>query len=146
MAIMNEISSAPAPQATTVEWLCGFWYPALHSRQVRGRHLATAMLLGTPLVLGRKKTGEAFALRDCCPHRGMPLSFGQFDGNDVQCSYHGWRFEAQTGRCREIPSLTSDSKLKIDRIYATSFPCQERDGYVWVFMPDASTRGSIGPV
>jgi phenylpropionate dioxygenase-like ring-hydroxylating dioxygenase large terminal subunit len=138
--------SEPSQQTASAEWLYGFWYPVLRSRQVSGRRMATATLLGTPLVVGRKKTGEAFALRDCCPHRGIPLSFGRFDGCEVQCCYHGWRFEPQTGQCREIPSLTADSKLKVERIYATSFPCVERDGYFWAYMPDPAARGTVGPV
>jgi phenylpropionate dioxygenase-like ring-hydroxylating dioxygenase large terminal subunit len=146
MLTSKQMTAASIEQPASTEWLYGFWYPALRSRDVRGTRMASATLLGTPLVLGRKKTGDAFALRDCCPHRGMPLSFGKFDGSQVQCSYHGWRFEAQTGQCREIPSLTPDSKLKVDRIYATSFPCEERNGYFWVFMPDPATRGTIGPV
>ena len=31
------------------------------------------MLLGVPLVLGRLKNGKLFAMRDSCPHRGIPL-------------------------------------------------------------------------
>src|SRR5580698_11519325 len=34
------------------------WYPALRSAQLRGRKMATAMLLGIPLVLGRKQDGS----------------------------------------------------------------------------------------
>jgi phenylpropionate dioxygenase-like ring-hydroxylating dioxygenase large terminal subunit len=40
-----------------------------------------------------------------------------------------------------IPSLTDDSKLKCDRIYAGSFPCAERDGYVWAYMTNPEGRG-----
>jgi len=80
-------------------WLYGFWYPGLRSDRVRGRRLATAMLLGIPLVVGRKGSGQPFVLRDACPHRGMPLSFGNFDGELLQCSYHGWCFEAASGQC-----------------------------------------------
>ena len=47
-----------------------------------------------------------FAMRDLCPHRGIPLSAGWFDGETVQCKYHGWRFEPCSGQCEEIPSLT----------------------------------------
>ena len=64
-------------------------------------------LLGIPMLLGRKSDGALFAMRDLCPHRGIPLSAGWFDGETVQCKYHGWRFEPCSGRCEEIPSLTS---------------------------------------
>jgi len=35
-----------------------------------------------------------------------------------------------------IPSLTGDQNLKVDRIYAGSYPCEEQDGFVWVYIPD----------
>ncbi len=114
----------------------GFWYPALRSNRVRGRELRTAMLLGIPLVIGRNSKGEGFALRDACPHRGMPLSEGTFDGSAVECPYHGWVFEGKTGQCQAIPSLTARDKLKLTE-----------------FMPPVSlatnrtaTSGSLSPI
>jgi phenylpropionate dioxygenase-like ring-hydroxylating dioxygenase large terminal subunit len=121
-------------------FLWDFWYPAMRSDAIHGRRLNTAMLLEVPLVLGRTTEGKAFAMRDTCPHRGIPLSYGHFDGKNVQCCYHGWEFDACSGRCVAIPSLTSHDKLKIDRISAVHFPCEERDGYVWVFMNAPGTR------
>src|SRR3989441_2217121 len=67
-------------------FLWDFWYPALRSSQIRGNRLAAAMLLEVPLVLGRTKDGRAFAMRDSCPHRGMPLSYGHFDGENLERS------------------------------------------------------------
>ena len=90
-------SLPPADSPGDPNALYGFWYPALRSPQVRGRKLATAMLLEIPLVLGRDAAGRAFALRDACPHRGMPPSCGWFDGSAVECSYHGWKFDPHTG-------------------------------------------------
>src|SRR5262249_50522821 len=105
----------PAPDAGL---LWDFWYPALRSSEIRGTKLVTAMLLEVPLVLGRTSDGKAFAMRDSCPHRGIPLSYGSFDGKTVQCSYHGWRFDACTAQCVEIPSLPAQDKLKVHRVVA----------------------------
>ena len=71
-----------------------------------------------------------FALRDACPHRGMPLSCGSFDGQQ-QAGMQLSRLEiaAHTGQCSLIPSLTADQTLKVDRIYAGSFNCEERDDF-----------------
>jgi len=135
-----ETEPAHATASPNSQWLYGFWYPALRSREVRGTKLVTTRLLGLTLVLGRTRRGEAFALRDSCPHRGIPLSYGQFDGEHVECCYHGWRFEATSGQCRAIPSLTTDSKLKVERIYAGSFPCREVDGFFWVYVPENASR------
>jgi phenylpropionate dioxygenase-like ring-hydroxylating dioxygenase large terminal subunit len=132
-----------APQADG-RWLYGYWYPALRSDSVRGTGTAQALLLGLPLLLGRKADGAAFALRDTCPHRGIPLSYGRFDGREVECAYHGWRFEPGSGQCRAIPSLPADSALRVDRIYASAFPCREADGFFWVFLPEAGARPGGG--
>jgi phenylpropionate dioxygenase-like ring-hydroxylating dioxygenase large terminal subunit len=129
--------SAPA-QDTGFLW--DFWYPALRSTDISGKRLVTAVLLEVPLVLGRTSQGQAFAMRDSCPHRGIPLSYGRFDGQSVECSYHGWRFDACSGQCLEIPSLRSQDKLKVERVFAGHYPCQERDGYVWVYMNAPGAR------
>ena len=129
--------SAPKADAG---FLWDFWYPAMRSVEIYGKNLAKAMLLEVPLVLGRTSEGKAFAMRDACPHRGIPLSYGHFDGKNLQCSYHGWEFDACSGRCVEIPSLTSHDKLKVERINAAHYPCEERDGYVWVYMSAPGSR------
>jgi phenylpropionate dioxygenase-like ring-hydroxylating dioxygenase large terminal subunit len=115
------------------------WYPALRTDTLHKGKLTKAMLLDIPLVLGRRTDGRVFALRDSCPHRGIPLSVGWFDGNRVTCRYHGWEFEPCSGQCELIPSLTSEDKLDATRIYATAFPCEERDGHAWVFIPGAGS-------
>ena len=127
--------------------LRGFWYSPLRSEQLgrgrpRGRGaLKKAMLLGTPLVIGRDREGRPFAMRDSCPHRGMPLSLGHFDGTQLECHYHGWRFDALSGQCRLIPSLTAESKLDVGRIHAGHFACEEHDGYIWTYVPYPGTKG-----
>jgi phenylpropionate dioxygenase-like ring-hydroxylating dioxygenase large terminal subunit len=141
----NEAVASEATHESDAGFLWDFWYPALRSTDIRGRRLVTVMLLEVPLVLGRTADGQAFAMRDSCPHRGIPLSYGHFDGQTVECSYHGWRFDACTARCVEIPSLASQDKLKVDRIFAGHYPCEERDGYVWVFMNAPGTRTSEKP-
>jgi phenylpropionate dioxygenase-like ring-hydroxylating dioxygenase large terminal subunit len=140
--LMNEGTSAK-PAGSSGEMLWGFWYPALRSDQVHRRRLQRATLLEVPLVVGRDGSGKPFALRDICPHRAFPLSYGRFQGGLVECAYHGWQFDAHTGQCQHIPSLTAESKLKCERIYAGSFPCQERHGYIWAFMANAEGRTPV---
>lgn len=126
---------ATAKPGPATELIYNDWYPALRADTLRRNDTALATLLGIPLLIGRKQNGALFALRDLCPHRGIPLSAGWFDGNTVQCKYHGWRFEPCTGRCEEIPSLTSHDALEPTKIFANAFPIAERDGYAWVYIP-----------
>ncbi len=122
--------------------LFGFWYRALPSERVPRCQLVRTLLLDIPLVIGRDIAGRVFALQDACPHRGMPLSCGWFDGQQVECSYHGWKFDAHSGQCQLVPSLTSGQELRVDRIYAGNFACAEHDEYIWVFVPEPSLAGA----
>jgi len=65
------------------------------------------------------------------------------DGRHIDCKYHGWQFEPCSGQCTAIPSLCSNSRLDCSRIFATAFPCEERDGRAWVFVPSPGA-GKIG--
>lgn len=123
----------PGPAA---ELVFGDWYPACRADTLRRAEARTLLLLGIPLLVGRRADGRVFAMRDLCPHRGIPLSAGWFDGETVMCKYHGWRFEPCSGRCEEIPSLTAADTLDPTRIYAGAYPCEERDGYCWVYVPE----------
>jgi len=74
----------------------------------------------------------------------MPLSFGHFDGERVECSYHGWQFDLQ-GRCRHIPALVDGSPIEPEKIGVQCYPCTDRDGYVWVYVPDPLDANSPLP-
>ena len=136
-------SATRAVPGPPTELIFGDWYPAMRAGELRAGKTATTLLLGIPLLLGRKRDGAVFAMRDLCPHRGIPLSAGWFDGETVACKYHGWRFEPCTGQCREIPSLTGLDTLDPTKIYASAFPCVERDGYAWVYIPQAGAGRAI---
>jgi phenylpropionate dioxygenase-like ring-hydroxylating dioxygenase large terminal subunit len=108
------------------------WYFALPGDQLAPGKMRPKTLLGEPLLLGRTRAGSVFALKDICPHRGIPLSYGQFDGKEVECCYHGWRFGAD-GRCTAIPSLYEGQDFDISKIRVAAYPARERQGNVWVF-------------
>jgi len=133
-----------SPQRQTPDslMLTGFWYRALPADHVHRNQLEKVMLLEIPLVIGRDRQGQPFALRDACPHRGMPLHCGRFDGENLECGYHGWQFDVHDGQCQLIPSLTADQKLRVDRIYAGSYPCEAQDGFIWVYIPEASGQST----
>jgi phenylpropionate dioxygenase-like ring-hydroxylating dioxygenase large terminal subunit len=61
---------------------------------------------GEPVVLFNSGTGIT-ALADRCPHRLMELSKGKVVGGEIECPYHGWRFDG-SGRCTTIPGHLGD--------------------------------------
>ena len=51
---------------------------------------------GQAVVLFRLGS-RVYALRDCCPHAGAPLSLGRVCGTALTCARHGWVFDVTTG-------------------------------------------------
>ena len=94
--------------------LLGFWYPACLSSELAPGSLKGTVLLGLPILVCKTSHGAVAAMRNVCPHRGMPLSFGKMEGDCVQCAYHGWRFD-QEGRCRGIPALVEGSPIHVNK-------------------------------
>jgi phenylpropionate dioxygenase-like ring-hydroxylating dioxygenase large terminal subunit len=110
------------------------WYVAFVGHNVRPGRLVHKTLLGDPILIGRGRDGRVFALRDICPHRGIPLHYGRFDGNTIRCCYHGWRFDVN-GTCVEIPSLRDGQEMDLGKIRCGTYTCLERQGLVWVYFP-----------
>lgn len=107
------------------------WYVAAFSREVGQTPLARTYL-DTPVVLYRTDDGEAIALHDRCPHRGLPLSMGTLQGGDrLQCAYHGIQF-GRDGGCALVPSQDFAPKSMSVRRY----PLVEKWRWLWIWLGD----------
>ncbi len=116
-------------------FLRNIWYYALSGEQLKAGQMFAKQLLGEPIVFGRTDDGEVFALRDICPHRAVPLSCGRFDGEDIECAYHGWRFD-RIGQCQLIPALHQGQDLDLSKFKVRRYPVQEVQGNIWIFMSE----------
>ena len=114
------------------------WYVALSSRDLKPAKIIHKKILNEPILIGRKKNGQVFAMRDICPHRGIPLSYGSLNKEDISCRYHGWRFNVNNGKCSEIPSLTEYDDLDISRIKVLTYQCEEVQGNIWIYFTDTN--------
>ncbi len=119
-----------------------FWYLAAPGRDVGRGKTRPITLLGEQVLLGRSQDGAVFAFGDSCPHRGMPMRHGSFDGATLRCCYHGWAFRSSDGCCTEIPSLAPGDQTEPARFRLRIYPAREVQGNVWVYVGD----GEPGPV
>ena len=123
---------------TKDDWriLARHWFPVARVVDVVDRPVA-ATLLDLELVIHRTPAGIRVS-RDLCPHRGVPLSMGWIEGDELVCAYHGLRY-GPDGHCRMIPAQP-DLKPS-SRFDLTMFPAVERYGLVWTCLApnDATT-------
>lgn len=126
-----------------IDLLRNFWYVAAPSAGLSCGGKLPVTLLGEPILLLRDKTGAISAIRDFCPHRGIPLRHGRFNGCEIECCYHGWRFDMR-GHCTAIPSLLDD-KVEIEKIKTGSYPCHEKDGIIWLYAGQAEGKPDAPP-
>jgi phenylpropionate dioxygenase-like ring-hydroxylating dioxygenase large terminal subunit len=129
-------------------FLRDIWYFAALSGDLKPGKQKRHEILGEPILLGRTRAGQAYALRDICPHRAAPLSAGRLvkaaDGAEVvECPYHGWRFRTD-GVCAAIPSMVDGQDIDIARIRVRRYPLAESQGLVFVWMT-SDARGDGEP-
>jgi phenylpropionate dioxygenase-like ring-hydroxylating dioxygenase large terminal subunit len=116
------------------EFLRDIWYYALPGKFLKPGKTVAKVFLNQSILFGRTISGEVFALENRCPHRSIPLDRGCFDGQEVSCGYHGWRFNP-AGQCTAIPSLLDCPQHTLKNFQVQSYPVQETEGNIWIYMP-----------
>lgn len=112
------------------EFIRNTWYPLAWSRDV-GRTLMRRTVIGDDIVVYRTEAGQVAALEDACPHKLAPLSIGRLRGDEIECGYHGLRFDC-SGACTRAPGQSRVPTA----IRARAYPVKENMGLAWVWMGD----------
>jgi vanillate O-demethylase monooxygenase subunit len=107
------------------------WYVAAWDHEVTAKAPTARTVAGRPLALWRNSAGRAVALADACWHRLAPLSMGTLLGDEIQCPYHGLRYNA-AGRCTQMPAQETVNPSAA----VPSYPVVERHRFVWVWPGD----------
>lgn len=58
------------------------------------------VIVGGSILALANVAGEVFALDGICAHQGGPLGKGALDGACLTCPWHGWQYDARTGKQR----------------------------------------------
>lgn len=107
------------------------WYAVAWADDV-DRALLQRWVAGQPLVLYRTQEGSPIALDDRCVHRQYPLSRGRLVGDDLECGYHGFKYDC-SGACVYIPA----QRQIPTRARVRSYPVVQRHQMLWVWLGDA---------
>lgn len=93
-----------------------------------GRTLVPLTICGISMVAYRRFDRRVTVLQDSCWHRGLPLSLGRLVGDDVECAYHGLKFNPE-GKCTFVPG----QEVVPVSACVTAFPVMEKHRLIWVW-------------
>lgn len=76
---------------------------------------------GVEICLAVTEDGALYALRNNCSHEDFPLSEGEIQDGQIECAWHGARFDLATGRALALPAIrpvkTYPVKLEEDEVF-----------------------------
>jgi phenylpropionate dioxygenase-like ring-hydroxylating dioxygenase large terminal subunit len=115
------------------------WHMVALSASLKVGQMLGLKVVGTSIVVFRTIAGLS-AMLDRCPHRNFPLSQGRLVEGQIECPYHGWRFDAQ-GVCTSVPGCTLGASHE-ERLKATTIKVCERVGGIFVCL---DPKGALEP-
>ena len=105
------------------------WYSVLESREVKSKPVGVTRM-GEKLVFWRDKD-KVSCIRDQCVHRGAALSAGKLIDGEVQCPFHGLRYDS-SGRVTLIPANGKNTPVP-DYFKVDSYPARDEHGLIWIW-------------
>lgn len=122
------------------------WYPAFFGSELAEADTSSAS--GDPVesfkavkILGeeiffRRIEGKVRAVQDWCLHRGVPFSRRPecYTQNTLTCWYHGFTYDMDSGDLTAV--ITDPGCPLIGKLKLRTYPVQERQGMVFVFIGD----------
>ncbi|TVP76439.1 MAG: non-heme iron oxygenase ferredoxin subunit [Gemmatimonadales bacterium] len=98
------------------------WVKAATTEECSGEGCVHAATPEGEAVVVVKVDGEYFALEDRCSHQDFPLSDGSIENGQIECVFHGARFDVRTGKAKSLPAIKP----------VKTYPVEVRGDEIWV--------------
>ncbi len=112
------------------------WFYLCMSKDVKKGKTLGLQRFGKDLVVFRTESGKLNVIDGHCPHLGAYLADGKIIGEEIECPFHAWRFDGNSGKC--VGRKGSCAKpLKVDLV---KWHIDEQAGFVHIWNdPDGQT-------
>ena len=82
---------------------------------IQPSHMKEVQVDGESICIVNVK-GKYYAIGNICTHEGGPLADGTLEGYEVECPWHGSKFDVRTGEVKEPPASEPESvyQIKVD--------------------------------
>ncbi len=81
------------------------WLAVAQSKDIEQGKTLAVDVNGQSLLICHTEEGF-FAIENQCTHDELPLDGGELDGCELECPYHGARFDVRDGQARCLPAVT----------------------------------------
>src|SRR6266581_9643918 len=81
------------------------------TKDIEPTNMKTVEVAGEKICLGKY-----YAIDDICTHLGGPLADGTLEGYEVECPWHGSKFDIRTGKVTRSPAKKPEPtyEVKVD--------------------------------
>jgi 5,5'-dehydrodivanillate O-demethylase oxygenase subunit len=117
------------PHALAGRYLRRFWQPVWVARELEPGRAWPIRVMGDDFTLYRGRSGTPYVVQYRCPHRGTQLSTGHVVGDEIECHYHGWRFNS-AGACTAQPA---ELRPFCDKVGIATYPTKEAMGLIFAY-------------
>ena len=108
------------------------WYALCDASKVGAKAPLSIQRLGRRWVLWRDSSDAVVGLPAACPHRGADLGLGRVREGQIECPYHGFRFDG-AGRCTLTPCEGKDARIPAG-LHTRGPDLREAHGLVWMWV------------
>ncbi|MFP6654594.1 MAG: Rieske 2Fe-2S domain-containing protein [Myxococcota bacterium] len=112
------------------------WYPILEAGALRKKSIGIKRF-GRDFVLWRDRDGAATLMPAHCPHRGASLAGGRVLAGELECPWHGFRFDGR-GRCTLMPCEGPDARIP-NALESPGPAIREAHELLWMWWGDEQT-------
>jgi phenylpropionate dioxygenase-like ring-hydroxylating dioxygenase large terminal subunit len=108
------------------------WYAVARTEALGREKPLGVERVGKPLVLWRDASGMARCADAACPHRGANLGLGRTQRGELECPYHGFRFNGE-GACTLMPCEGREARPS-RALCLRLYPVREAHGFIWAYL------------
>lgn len=74
----------------------------------------TVLIEGIPALIIKTDDGNFYAIEDTCSHATKPLAGGEVKGHEIECPFHGAKFDITTGEALCLPASQPIEVFEVD--------------------------------
>lgn len=93
-----------------------YYLPVIRINELTHNRPIRVYLGNMPIVLIQFEK-QVVAYEDFCPHRGAPLSEGTVVDGQIQCPYHGWQFNLESGKNTFVPVRNEKLPCQLQSVF-----------------------------